>query len=81
MEPFCPLLLAGVSLPLAKALRGNETTPAVSNWNSTTSGEDPAACPAPALATRPSRQALRTGMTGLGDETQPVADFLSEQST
>lgn len=26
MEPFCPFLLAGVSLPLAKALKGNETT-------------------------------------------------------
>ena len=45
MEPICPLLLAGVSLPLARALKGNETTPAYSNWTSTTSGEDPATCP------------------------------------
>ncbi|EPY84872.1 receptor-type tyrosine-protein phosphatase epsilon isoform 1 [Camelus ferus] len=36
MEPFCPLLLAGVSLPLAKALTENKTTTAQSNWTSTT---------------------------------------------
>lgn len=80
MEPFCPLLLAGVSLPLAKALKGNETTSAVSNQTSTTSGEDPVSCPCPALAVRPSRWALRTGMTRLRENTPRVADFLSEQS-
>lgn len=46
MEPFCPFLLAGVSLPLAKALKGNETTTtttptAQSNWTSTTAGTTP----------------------------------------
>lgn len=46
MEPFCPFLLAGVSLPLAKALKGNETTTtttptAQSNWTSTTAGMTP----------------------------------------
>ncbi|XP_015428056.1 PREDICTED: receptor-type tyrosine-protein phosphatase epsilon [Myotis davidii] len=37
MEPFCPLLLAGFSLRLAKAFTVNESTPADSNWTSTTS--------------------------------------------
>lgn len=44
MEPFCPFLLVGVSLPLAKALKGNETTTttaAQSNWTSTTAGKTP----------------------------------------
>ncbi|KAF6110972.1 protein tyrosine phosphatase receptor type E [Phyllostomus discolor] len=49
MEPFGPLLLAGVSLPLARAFAVNETTPADSNWTSTTSGP-PAAGPQPLLA-------------------------------
>lgn len=43
MEPFCPLLLAGFSLRLAKAFTVNESTPADSNWTSTTSGK----CPLP----------------------------------
>ncbi|KAG8517462.1 LOW QUALITY PROTEIN: Receptor-type tyrosine-protein phosphatase epsilon, partial [Galemys pyrenaicus] len=38
MEPFCPLLLAGFSFPLAGALNSNETTTASSNWTSTASG-------------------------------------------
>lgn len=49
MEPFCPFLLAGVSLPLAKALKGNETTTttttAQSNWTSTTAGKTPLPLP------------------------------------
>ena len=48
MEPFCPFLLAGVSLPLAKALKGNETTTAAaaqSNWTSTTAGKTPPPLP------------------------------------
>nr|KAF6322784.1 protein tyrosine phosphatase receptor type E [Pipistrellus kuhlii] len=36
MEPFCPLLLAGFSLRLARAFTVNESTPADSNWTSTT---------------------------------------------
>lgn len=50
MEPSCPLLLAGFSLPLAKALTANTTSTADSNWTSTTSGKGPAAC---ALSPRP----------------------------
>lgn len=41
MEPFCPLLLASFSLSLARAGQGNDTTPAESNWTSTTAGKDP----------------------------------------
>ena len=55
MEPFCPFLLAGVSLPLAKALKGNETTStavAQSNWTSTTAGQTPLP-PAPRLPAPP----------------------------
>nr|CAI9711277.1 unnamed protein product [Rangifer tarandus platyrhynchus] len=53
MEPFCPFLLAGVSLPLAKALKGNETTTttaAQSNWTSTTAGPPAPGAPQPLLA-------------------------------
>uniref|UniRef100_A0A673TBS9 Uncharacterized protein n=1 Tax=Suricata suricatta TaxID=37032 RepID=A0A673TBS9_SURSU len=50
MEPFCPLLLAGVSLPLAKALRGNGTIPADSNLTSTTAGPPDPRAPQPVLA-------------------------------
>eukprot|EP00069_Balaena_mysticetus_P012170 bmy_01366T0 len=50
MEPFCPLLLAGVSLPLAKAFKGNETTTAQSNWTSTTAGPPAPGAPQPLLA-------------------------------
>ena len=55
MEPFCPFLLAGVSLPLAKALKGNETTStavAQSNWTSTPAGKTPLP-PAPRLPAPP----------------------------
>lgn len=38
METFCPLLLAGFSLPLARAGKDNETTTAESNWTTTTTG-------------------------------------------
>ena len=70
MEPFCLLLLAGVSLPFAKALKGNETTPAESNLTSTTAGEDPAVCRSPALAIpHPPGRVSRPGvMTPLGEE-------------
>ena len=59
MEPFCPFLLAGVSLPLAKALKGNETTTttttAQSNWTSTTAGKNPLPLPlCPPATTAPS---------------------------
>ncbi|XP_019499624.1 PREDICTED: receptor-type tyrosine-protein phosphatase epsilon-like [Hipposideros armiger] len=50
MEPFCPLLLASFSFPLAKALAVNETTTAVSNWTSTTSGPPDPGAPQPLLA-------------------------------
>lgn len=38
MEPCWPLLLGGVSLPLTRALQGNETTTADGNWTTATSG-------------------------------------------
>uniref|UniRef100_A0ABI7WZ07 Uncharacterized protein n=1 Tax=Felis catus TaxID=9685 RepID=A0ABI7WZ07_FELCA len=50
MEPFCLLLLAGVSLPFAKALKGNETTPAESNLTSTTAGPPDPRASQPLLA-------------------------------
>ncbi|XP_066880419.1 receptor-type tyrosine-protein phosphatase epsilon isoform X5 [Kogia breviceps] len=50
MEPFCPLLLAGVSLPLTKALKGNETTSAQGNWTSATAGPPAPGAPQPLLA-------------------------------
>lgn len=50
MEPSCPLLLAGFSLPLAKALTANTTSTADSNWTSTTSGPPDAGAPQPLLA-------------------------------
>ncbi|VFV29471.1 receptor-type tyrosine-protein [Lynx pardinus] len=50
MEPFCLLLLAGVSLPFAKALKGNETTPAESNSTSTTAGPPDPRASQPLLA-------------------------------
>ncbi|XP_058554099.1 receptor-type tyrosine-protein phosphatase epsilon isoform X2 [Neofelis nebulosa] len=50
MEPFCLLLLAGVSLPFAKALKGNETTPAESNLTSTTAGPPAPRASRPLLA-------------------------------
>lgn len=40
MEPLCPLLLASFSLPLARASKENETTPAESNRTNTTTGRD-----------------------------------------
>ncbi|XP_023393145.1 receptor-type tyrosine-protein phosphatase epsilon [Pteropus vampyrus] len=50
MEPSCPLLLAGFSLPLAKALTANTTSTADSNWTSATSGPPDAGAPQPLLA-------------------------------
>ncbi|PNI33397.1 PTPRE isoform 4 [Pan troglodytes] len=49
MEPLCPLLLVGFSLPLARALRGNETT-ADSNETTTTSGPPDPGASQPLLA-------------------------------
>uniref|UniRef100_A0A4X1V517 Receptor-type tyrosine-protein phosphatase epsilon n=1 Tax=Sus scrofa TaxID=9823 RepID=A0A4X1V517_PIG len=50
MEPFCPLLLAGVSVPLAKAFKANETTTPPSHQNSTTAGPPDPGAPQPLLA-------------------------------
>lgn len=47
MEPSCPLLLAGFSLPLAKALTANTTGTAESNWTATTSGKGLPLSPVP----------------------------------
>uniref|UniRef100_A0A8I5U0Q6 Protein tyrosine phosphatase receptor type E n=1 Tax=Pongo abelii TaxID=9601 RepID=A0A8I5U0Q6_PONAB len=49
MEPLCPLLLVGFSLPLARALRGNETT-ADNNETTTTSGPPDPGASQPLLA-------------------------------
>uniref|UniRef100_A0A5F9DG46 Uncharacterized protein n=1 Tax=Oryctolagus cuniculus TaxID=9986 RepID=A0A5F9DG46_RABIT len=49
MEPLCPLLLAGFSLPLTRALQGNESTAADGNWTAATSGPPDAGASQPLL--------------------------------
>lgn len=64
MEPFCPLLLASFSLSLARAGKGNDTTPAESNWTSTTAGKDPTLMPAAPAASHTARVPRTAGEEG-----------------
>ncbi|XP_054974705.1 receptor-type tyrosine-protein phosphatase epsilon isoform X2 [Sorex araneus] len=50
MEPISPLLLAGLGLPLARALGGNETSTANGSWTPGTSGPPEPGAPLPPLA-------------------------------